>query len=382
MSFTENKTGSELLNSYRQLSFSLFNACAAASRAENFVMSPLSVMMALHVVIEACDEKWKAKIFKQMYLPNDSGNAIQQQAFQLKRELEQLSEGMTMLLANSIWLAPGTEADAGYRKLCEDIFEADVLPFTSMSEINAWCANRTKGMIPSIPLDRVELAAILNATYFKGAWAEPFGEHHTSDDAFITPENRRVECKMMQKTSERSYFRNADMQATRLPYEGGNVAMYVFKPTAPATVESVFASMNGTAFVNLKRQMMQSGLAEIELKMPRFKFGSEIKLTGPISTLGFSDLFSPASSPITAIRRNNQPAYISDALQVARIEVNEQGSEAAAITAMSIRLGCALPQAKPKPIQFHLDRPFIYAIVNERFALPIFMGIVADPTAL
>ena len=249
----------------------------------------------------------------------------------------------------------------------------------SVDIMNAWVNQMTRGRIPSIvsgPIDSETYLYLANAVYFKGGWLVPFEAKDTKERAFHLRGGQQKQLPMMARTDEFSYRRGTGYQAVRLHYKGWNMAMYVFLPDADSSPEKLLAIMNGDNWqrITLPGFKEQKGT----LALPRFKLEYGVDLKKPLRALGLNHVFGVAD--FSGI--SSAGGSIGEALQKTFVEVNEEGTEAAAATMMTIPSG--IEMNPPKPFEMIVDRPFLFVIHHaegEGSGSILFMGVVFDPSA-
>jgi serpin B len=227
--------------------------------------------------------------------------------------------------------------------------------------INQWASDHTHGMIPKVfstedDFNSDAVSYLLNAIYFKGAWTNPFDKSNTRDEAF----NGGDKVPMMSQKEEFEYTENDLYQAVRLPYGNGAYLMTLFLPREGKTIGDVLAKMDGHNW-----QFKGEGGCQVDLKMPRFKTETGLKLAPIMSELGMPSAFSAeAEFPYFG----NRPVFISDMFQKAVIDLDEEGTTAAAVTVI------ATAQSLPREVTFHANRPFFYVISEQSTGVIFFIG--------
>lgn len=179
---------------------------------------------------------------------------------------------------------------------------------------------------------------------------------------------------MMFKSKTFSYRRGTGYQAVRLPYQGGNLAMYVFLPDTNSSLERLVSIMNGDVW----RRITEPGFSDEDgvLELPKFKMEYSADLAQALRELGMKTAFDMVTANFSGI--SSEPLYISAALQKCFVEVKEEGTEAAAVTGISIP-GAGLEMPPPKRFQMIVDRPFMILIVDDETGTILFMGLIHDP---
>jgi serpin B len=241
--------------------------------------------------------------------------------------------------------------------------------------INEWVSERTNERIPQLlpddALDELTRFVLVNAIYFKANWIHQFEPEATRDGAFRLLDGSQVTVPLMHNSMRTGYARGSGWQAVRLPYAGA-ASMIVIVPD-----EGQFTGIErglDAAFV----RSLQAGLGDaiVDLKLPRWESSSTLDLAPALEALGVADLFVPFVADLTGIAPV-EDLYVSAALHQANITVDEEGTEAAAATAI---IG-GITSAPELYVNLHIDRPFIYLIQDDLSGEPLFVGRVLDPSA-
>jgi len=260
--------------------------------------------------------------------------------------------------------------------------QAEALDFRSddaKDRINGWCNEKTKGMIPTI-LSRVDpdvLTYLLNAIYFKADWASKFDPKNTRTEAFgsgMVP--------MMHQNVLIGYMRNSTYSAIEMPYGQGAWNMTVMLPEEGKTTDDVINSVVNSAVLNSQGWCLDPETTfqahEVDLKLPRFETSSDTDdlngdgLISLLQQMGIRLVFDPDMADITTMCAH-VPVYISMMRQKARIKVNEEGSEAAAVTVAGMNIATVGPVDYPAAV-FHANRPFVYVIRERTSGVILFVG--------
>ena len=237
-----------------------------------------------------------------------------------------------------------------------------------MDVINQWASDHTEGMIPSVfnddTFDPYVVSYLLNALYFKGTWSSPFDVAETKEESF----GGGPEVPMMHKSyTEFDYTENDLYQAVNLPYGNGAYQMSIFLPREGKTIDDVLESLNGS---NWK---IPSYDCEVDLKLPRFETDTNLGLIEIMSALGMPTAFTEdAEFPYFC----NKSVFIGIMFQVAKIKLDEQGTEAAAVTVIG-----DYESSMPEQVEFHANRPFFYIISEQSTGTIFFIGQYMGKTA-
>ncbi len=294
----------------------------------------------------------------------------------------------TMAVANAIWAHGAYPFDPAYLKIIKDLFSSELhaadfaKDFAAIrTEINGWVLKVThdkiKDLIPQGALTAMTRLVLVNAIYFKGKWADQFAVEATRDQPFFTSESDSVPVPMMHKTGSWRYFENAMVQMVALPYRGNEVYMYVVLPKAKTglgDVEKTFAADAVAAMIN------GCGSQRVELSLPKFKVDSGFALPAALQALGIRTAFGEAdfSRMLDPVKgKGAAPLVISDVFHKAFVAVDEEGTEAAAATAIVMKARGAARREEP-PKVFCADHPFVWFIRHEATGAILFVGRVAE----
>ena len=238
----------------------------------------------------------------------------------------------------------------------------------TLSFINLWASELTHGMVPQL-LDRVHPDAVtylLNALYFKGIWYRQFDKKRTQQESFTQADGKKLTVKMMHQKERFFAAENENYQTVVLPYGNGSYEMVVLLPREGKDLSSLLQTMDAKKW---KDNLKSTYSSKVDLKLPRFTSAYTRELNDVLKLLGMSTMFDREKADLT--KMSVAKAFVSTVLQKAKIEVDEEGSKAAAVTAVETG-ETALPPSKP--ILFHANRPFMYAIVEHSTGTIFFMG--------
>ena len=246
--------------------------------------------------------------------------------------------------------------------------------------INEWVDTNTNGKIQKIIADEIDPSAVLflmNAIYFKGAWQTEFDPSMTRDGTFYLATGGEKQVPMMSRTGVYPYYGNdtADFQAIGLPYGDGQMSMYIFLPSRESNLNVFFQRLNAESWESWISQLEKQ---EVLLKVPKFKMEYERGLNDTLEALGMGLAFDASRadfSRMASLETINVNLYIQNVVHKTFIEVNEEGTEAAAATSV----GVSATSIQPPPPQFIADRPFFFAIRDNETKTVLFMGTIVEP---
>jgi len=229
-------------------------------------------------------------------------------------------------------------------------------------------------LIPASALGALTRLVLVNAVYFKSSWAARFDPKHTSKEKFVKEDGREVEVDMMHRSGDYLLARDRDLGASILtaPYRGNRLSMLFFLPEKADGLQALEANFGKFDFAGFKGGRK----GKVEVSVPRFKLETTHSLDEPLrAAAGMKSMYDKGLADFSALSQRGKDLHVSAVLQKAFVEINEEGTEAAAATGviMMTRMAMITPQ-------FRLSRPFLFAIVDELTGALLFVGKVADPT--
>ena len=342
----------------------------------DWFVSPVSLQYLLGLVLDGAGGATADEICQTLGYKAGESEAVDAYCRKMLTELPKLDKTTKLSLANAIFFNDKMKINTPYKKRVENAYDAEVksLDFNqkmaSLREINGWCNKQTNGLIPAV-LDDVSpdmFAYLLNALYFKGSWMYPFNKNFTRERTFTLESGQEKEIKMMAKERKFSYNEDKICQRVSLPYGNGAYSMIVMLPKKHHTVSDVIASLDGESWENLRKTMYGGTL--INVWLPPFESKYHIMLNDILIDMGMPLSFGPradfkAMSP--------DALWLSFVQQDAVIKVDEEGTEAAAVTSAGMLGATAVPEP-PRVIDFHCDHPFLYMIVENSTGSILFAG--------
>lgn len=341
-----------LLQSQTQQDTTVHNTC----------LSPLSLQLALALVDEGAKGKTHRELNK--LLPTGTEGVY-----------TSLNASPALSLANSIWINQqfATQVQEGFKLSTTKKYDAEIqaLAFDANAKntINNWCKQKTKGLIPSVieRLDNSQSMILVNALHFKADWRSPFKAQRTSNKDFYLSDGTTKKVSMMEQTSHFEYAEGDDCQVICLPYKGGEAtafAMYVVLPKEGTSLRKVLSTLN-----RKKWKSLSFSSEKVHLQLPKWESDYSTSLNESVQALGAKRLFTSKANFSKISKTSLRVGSIN---QKTVIRVDEQGTEAAAVTTISM-VTTALPRPE-KIYEMNVNRPFLYLLVEEGKNLPIFIG--------
>ena len=356
----------ELINCNNDFAFNLFRK---ARDGKSMILSPLSITFALGMLNNGADGQTLQEINQTLGFGEAGADAINAFCQKMLKEANTLDDKTKAMIANTIFVneALGIRLQDGFVGKANEFYDAqpqnrDFYDGETMNVINQWASDHTMGMIPEVLNEKTykpdNNSYLLNALYFKGIWSNPFNVDETQEESF----GGGPEVPMMHKSDAHfSYAGNDLYQAAKLPYGNGAYQMTIFLPREGYTVGEVLETLNGS---NWQPQFYST---ELDLKLPRFETDTNQDLAKVMSDLGMPTAFKEyAEFPYYC----NVPACIGQMFQVAKIKLDEQGTEAAAVTV----IGMETTGMPSPPVPFYANRPFLYVISEQSTGAIFFIG--------
>jgi len=368
-----------LLSASNAFSFALWNRINTAQADSNIFVSPLSVSFALGMTMNGAAGQTFDEMRSALQLGTTPLASIDSGYRSLISLLTTLDPATTMEIASSIWYRDGFPFTQSFLNDASSYFGAQVSPLNFddpanvLSKVNGWANDRTHGRIPKV-LDSVDPATVMylmNAIYFKGVWRGRFDSTQTKPAAFHAVGGDQT-VPMMHRDSLTLYAETPTYQAVDLPYGDSSFTMTVLLPEAGASVESLAASLTPTAWQSLTSSFVAR---EVALDFPRVTLSWKRDLVDDMKALGMHAAFENAD--FTRMSSRGRELAISLLQQNAFVKIDEQGTEAAAVTTVGITL-TALPQVTV----VRVDHPFIIVIRERLSGTILFMGKIVRISAV
>jgi serpin B len=364
--------------------FDLFNKLYS-SEGGNVFISPYSVFTALAMTYEGARGQTADEMGDVLNVLQDnvSFHAYVQNMYK-QFNSEELAYNLST--ANALWVQETFELLEEYLSVISEFYGggANDVDFgnavIAAGIINRWVENETNGLIKNlVPVDAISpLTALIltNAIYFKGVWEIQFDPVNTSDRSFVTADDGNVLVPTMQMVDTHQRFRYSEtesVQVLELPYAGDDVSMVIVLPKDQDVID-VIADMDADVLSEWTNSFVET---EVDIYLPSFEVESSYSLVGFLASLGMNIPFG-SNADFSGI--NGAPdLFISDVLHKAFINVNEEGTEAAAATAVIMELTATPGGEEPERILFNCDHPFLYMIQHQETETILFMGVVDNP---
>jgi serine protease inhibitor len=355
----------------------LFQKIVAESDDGNIFISPLSVSIALGMTWNGSAGTTREAMTEVLEYGDLTAEEINQSYKNLLDLLQQADDQVLFQIANSIWYREGFSVLEAFLSINQTYFDAVVrsLDFNRSEAtdiINAWVSDKTNDKIKEIikpPIDPQTAMFLINAIYFKGTWTYEFKAEDTHSETFYISEGNQIECQMMSHKNEHDYFSNDLFQAVDLPYGDGNFRMMVILPDYSVNIDSVIELMDNATWNSWLSQFEKT---EINLFLPKFKLEYETSLVKVLSLLGMGVAFSDVAN-----FSNINPDVslcISEVKHKTFIDVNEEGTEAAAATVVEMAF-----TSIGNELEMRVNRPFIVVLHEQHSGTILFIGKIVQP---
>lgn len=364
----------------KKFAFDLFNRISSDKSAKkaNVLLSPFSAYAALSMTLNGAKASTLAQIAKTLGTSSANLDQLNKRNHDAIIKLT-ANKDVKLELADAIFVDSSIKLKTKFVDLCKQSYKAEAYmenfgSSDSVNKINHWCDEKTHGKIPQIlrQLSADDKIVLLNAIYFKGAWMSTFEKEATKENKF-TAEGGKVELvKMMNQQTLLPYYRSKHFASVEMPYAGRKQSLFIFLPDKDSSVATFQAQFNPD---NWNIWMKGYKDTAVLLSMPRFTINLETQLKNILSSMGMEDAFSRSKADFSNMLEQN--AWISSVLQKTFMQLNEDGTEAAAVTAIKMTPKCA-EEEPVKPLEFKVDRPFVIALVDKETDEILFLGKIAD----
>ena len=350
----------------------------------NVIISPLSVSLALDMTYNGAAGETKTAMAKTLGLELLSGD-MNQEAKWLLAMIRNADPKIQLEIANALWAQSDFSIDPDFLRLSRDYYDASVEnldfahdPESAGKKINRWVDGRTHGKIPTIiGTPKRNTALILtDAVYFKGRWSVPFDRKRTEPRAFHLRGGASPTVPMMIQDGEYDYLENDSFQAIRLPYGNSRLAMYVFLPRKNYGLSDFMKSLDRYQWNELR---VKFGQDKGKIILPRFELAYSSQLKDSLKTMGMSIAFKKLGADFSRIHPPPPSLYIDDVEHKTYVKVDEEGTEAAAATSVTMDIA-TIAVVPPHPFQMIVDHPFFFTIIEQPSGAMLFAGVVTDPS--
>jgi serpin B len=367
----------KLVSADNNFTFMLFDKLPD-SKGSNVMVSPLSISLALSMTLNGAEGETRSAMIKALGFEGITVEEINQIYLDLITALKKADSEVALNIANSIWIKKNYPVLSPFIADNQKYYDARVerLDFNqaAVNTINSWVNEKTNTKIPKI-LDEIsaeEIMFLINAIYFKGTWETEFDASKTFNTDFTLSGSQNITVPMMKLKDKFAYADQTGYQAVKLPYGRGKFQMIVLLPDPDKNVDELAAQLDTEKWEALASSLNTP--VEVDLWLPKFKFSWESELNDLLKSLGMGIAFSAGHADFSKINADDQ-LFITKVIHKSFIEVNEEGTEAAAATLV----GIGKTSIGPEIPEFHATRPFLFYITEEDTGAILFAGKVENP---
>ena len=370
------RTERQLVASSNAFSFNLFRT--AQDEVNSQILSPLSITYALGMLNNGAAGDTQAQINKVLGFGEANADSINVFCQKMLTVAPKLDPQTKVMIANNIYVNKGYELKADFVRMAKEFYDAtpethDFHDGKTVNVINQWASDHTERMIQKVldanSFNPDAVSYLLNAIYFKGTWTDKFEKSETKDEDFwqAGAEGKHTKMPMMHRRAKYSYAENDKYQVLYLPYGNKSYVMTILLPND--STNEVCPVPTIEEWQQLRGMM---DVYEVDVKLPRFETDTNIDLQDIMSALGMHDAFDADKADF----RNFcvTPTYIGMMKQVAKIKLDEQGTEAAAVTEVGMYATAIAPLIPAGPFDFHANHPFLYVISEVQTRAIFFIG--------
>ena len=386
----------QLVGNSNDFAFNLFRKMKGNN---SLILSPISITYALGMLNNGASGETQTQINQVLGFGETGVDGINEFCRKMLVDAPRLDKTTKVMIANTIFLNKDYQLMPGFVEAAKTYYDAepetrDFSDGKTMDVINQWASDHTEKMIEKVlsedEFNPAAISYLLNAIYFKGAWSFAFDKEKTKDEPFecygeevrmfsytetgceetttMIP-GETITCRMMHQESLLSYTENDLCQAVALPYGNGHYRMTVLLPREEKSINDVVESLNSETW-NQYQYMGEEPI--VDLKLPCFESNTDVSLKEAMAVLGMPNAFDPSKAEFPAFC--HKPSYIDLMKQVARIRLDETGTEAAAVTAIGTVPAAISPTAEPRHVELHANRPFLYVISEVQTGTIFFIG--------
>jgi len=343
----------------------------------NVFISPASVAIALHMTLNGANGETRAEMERVLRLQGLSVDELNEANLSLHALLENPGSGVRLDVANSLWIDNRTDLKPGFLERDKTYYKADVGRLDlakpeSVDVINGWVSRKTEKRIPDLlsQLSPQAFLVLVNAIYFKGEWADKFDSKLTKPREFTLHDGGKKTVQMMSRKGDYQYLEEDSFQAVSLPYGDGRLGMYLFLPKPGHSLDELVGSLDAETW---EGWMKLFGETPGTVELPRLELSYDVELRETLKSLGMEKAFDAGEADFGKMASGQ--AWIDGVVHKSFLKIDEEGTEAAAATAVML-----FGRMPARPFKLTVDRPFFCAIRDNKTGLVLFDGSVSNPT--
>ncbi|MEG4987454.1 serpin family protein [Microcoleus sp. BR0-C5] len=356
--------------------FNLFNTLSKQQPNKNIFISPTSVALALSMAYNGVSGETKQEMTKVLELTGMTPQEINAANQALQNSFQKVDPNVQVLIANSLWAQQGFSLKPEFMQTNQKYYNAnlteiDFMNPQALSIINNWVSQKTQGKIDQIveKISPNQVLFLINAIYFKGNWKTPFDKSQTANKTFSLTDGSSKQHPMMSQKGIYGYYETDTFQAVSLPYgKEGALAMYIFLPNSNSNLANFLQQLTPE---NWNEWMPEFTGVNGTIEIPRFKIQYEVQLENTLIALGMAGIFDSSKADFSPMTTDNNVA-VDSVKHKTFVEVNEEGTEAAAVTSIGLT-------RSRSSFEMNVNRPFFCAIQDNTTGTILFMGTIVDP---
>ncbi|MBW4650596.1 MAG: serpin family protein [Kastovskya adunca ATA6-11-RM4] len=370
---------SQLVEANTKFGFNLFSEVLKEDAGKNVFISPTSVAIALAMTYNGAAGETQQAMAEALEMQGMSVESLNQANQVLKASLQNADPDVQLAIANSLWANQGVSFKPEFIRRNQQFYQAKLTELDfgmpgAADIINDWVKENTRNKIESIvdELTPDHVLFLINAIYFKGNWTDEFDKSRTTEQPFYLADGSQKQHPLMSQTGKYKYYENEAFQAVSLPYGEERLSLYVFLPRENSNLETFTQQLNAEQW---EQWMLQFRNRPGSIGLPRFKFEYDITLNDALKALGMEAAFEAGRADFSQMI--DTPVNIDEVKHKTFVEVNEEGTEAAAVTSVAVvRTSAQIPEA---PFEMIVNRPFFCAIRDNQTGAVLFMGSIVEP---
>ncbi len=378
-----------LVEGNTRFALNLYAQLLAEDPKGNHFLSPFSISTALAMVAAGARGETQAEMVRTLHLPDQAYTAFGHLLRDLQGNGDPAKRGFTLSTANALWAQQGYPWRTEYKKLLQQDFRAGLFdvdfisqPEQARNTINKWVENETrekiKDLIPSGAITPLTRAVLTNAIYFKGDWLSQFDKKRTQEQPFTRLDGSQVKVPLMYQSNPKGclYAETPDLQVLDLPYAGKRLSMTILLPRKYDGLPALEKQLHAEKLTQILGALGPAW--DVQVFLPRFRLEMQqpYLLNKPLQELGIKRAFT-AGADFSGMHTGPERFFITAVLHKAFVDVNEEGTEAAAATAIVF----GTRSVPPPPKIFRADRAFLFLIRDQQTGSILFMGRLVDPSS-
>jgi serpin B len=376
---TPTEKSAKIIAADNQFGFEIFQKVnASAGEPKNTMISPMSISLALAMVYNGTNGDTKKQMEDMLHKSGLTPDDINQSYKELVAALSSHDPKVELAISNAIFYRNTFSVKNDFITTNQNYYQAEVagLDFTKTAEtlnkVNGWVNTKTKGKIPEIlqEVNPEDVMYLLNAIYFNGEWQYRFDPKETTDLPFTKEDNQVVQVPTMTIENPYNYYNHESFQMLEMPYGSGKYSMLIFLPASGKNTNNVISLLTAENVDGWIQKMTEQ---KKKVYLPKFEFKFDDSLVDELQVLGMTDAFNDAKADLSGIS-DAAKLVISEVMHKSYIKVDERGTEAAAVTGITIGV-----TSMPIDNSFRADHPFVFAIREKDTKAILFIGKVMNP---